>query len=73
MGKLVQDTGARAWRPNCSTSRTSRVQAKLNAQQKMHQSAMPPWGSRAPCAATLNATQLLHMLFIRTCLAKFPA
>lgn len=58
MGKLDQDTGARAWRLNSSTSRTSRVQAKLKAQQKMHQSAMPPWGRKAPCAATLNATQV---------------
>ncbi|KAI3376251.1 hypothetical protein L3Q82_016760, partial [Scortum barcoo] len=66
MGKLVQDTGVRAWRPHCSTSRTSRVQAKLNAQQKMHQSAMPPWGSEAPCAATLNATQVNSRAATRT-------
>lgn len=57
MGKLDQETGALAWRPNCSTSRTSRVPAKLNAQQKIHQSVMPIWESPAPCTATLKATQ----------------
>lgn len=66
MGKLDQDTGTRGWRPNCSTSRTRRVQAKLKAQQKIHQSAMPPWSSKAPCATTLNATQVNSKAAIRT-------
>ena len=66
MGKLDQDTGILGWRPNCCTSSTSRVHEKLNAQQKIHQSAMPPCGSEAACAAALKATQVNNRAATRT-------
>ena len=64
MGKLFQETGRRAWRLSASASRTSRVRAKLKAQQKMHQSAV--LSRLAPWAATLNAVQVHSSAATRT-------